>query len=200
MDMNELSNNIGRYFLSGALFLLPTALIVQFLLYISKLVGGVVEMPFLIAFPLSLCLIILVGFFVRKIFKKRLKKYLYKLSKKKTIPGLVARGLVAIDSISNHVNKAYRNPVLFKVDDGIFKIGFITDEGVEILDGETHEDHHETEALPAEGSVWIYAPYPLSLSGDFMLVEKRKIKLVTKEEYESLPLFVLSAGMVKGRK
>ena len=93
MDFMNYSNQIGRYFHSGALFLLPAALLAQFLLYILKLVGGVVE-----------------------------------------------------DSVS------------------------------------------------------VFAPYPLSLSGDLMVVELRKIKKISKAEYESLPLFVLSAGMVEGKK
>ena len=200
MNFINYSNQIGRYFLSGALFLLPAALLAQFLLYISKLVGGVVDVPFFYAFPLSLLLILAVGFIVRKIFRKRLKKYIHKLSKRKTISGLIARAIVGIDSISNHVNKAYRNPVLVKVDDGIYKIGFITDESIQILESDVEIEHHVTEATPLEDSVWVFAPYPLSLSGDLMLVELRKIKKISKAEYESLPLFILSAGMVKGKK
>lgn len=90
--------------------------------------------------------------------------------------------------------------MLFKVDDGIYKIGFITDEGMDILASCKDESHPGTEASPLDDSQWVYAPYPLSFSGDFMLVETRKIRKLIKEEYESLPLFVLSAGMVKGKK
>ena len=200
IDGMNYGSQLGKYFLSGALFLLPAAFFVQFLFYISGLVGGVIDLPFLWAFPLSLLLIIATGFFVRKVLRKRFKKSLHKLAKRKTPIGYIVRGLVGIDSVSNQINKAYRNAVLFKVDDGIYKLGFITDESLDILESGDDETHYTTEATPHELSVWVYAPYPISLSGDLMLVEVRKIKKIIKEEYESLPLFILSAGMIKGKK
>jgi len=192
--------HLGTYFLSGALFLLPVALIGQFLLYISGLVDSVYAMPFVFSFPLSVAIIIITGYFIRKIFKKRIKYFIHKLSKKKSFGGFLARLIMGIDSLSDQINKAYRNPVLYKVDDGIYKVGFITDDNVDVLESEPDETHAATEALPNSGALWVYAPYPLSFSGELVLVDIRKIKKLKKQESESLPLFVLSAGVIKPQK
>ena len=191
------TKKIVSYFISGLLFLIPVFIVIQIIKGISWFVTNFVDIPILIAFPLSLILIFALGYSVRKFLRKRLKKRLHKYAENKTFLGYVAKIITSFDVLSDQVHKAFHNPVLYKVDDGIYKLGFITDESMEILGGGVPDEHHKTEAEPLEDSIWVYAPYPINFSGELVLVELRKIKMLEKEEAESIPLFVLSAGILK---
>ncbi len=191
------TKKIISYFVSGLLFLIPVFIVIQLIKGISWFVTNFIELPLLIAFPIACVLIFILGYGVRKFLRKRLKKRLHTYAEKKTFLGYIAKLITSFDVLSDQVHKAFHNPVLYKVDDGIYKLGFITDEGTEILNGEEDPGHHETEASPIEGSIWVYAPYPINFSGELVLVEMRKIKKLKKEDTESIPLFVLSAGILR---
>ena len=185
------------YFISGLLFLIPVFIVVQLIKGISWFVDSVVDLPAYIAFPVACIGIFMIGYFVRRVVRKRIKKQLHKKAEDKTFLGLLARIFSRFDILSDEVHKAFHNPVLYKVDDGIYKLGFITDDSMNILTGDEDPEHHATEASPIKGSIWIYAPYPINFSGELVLVELRKIKRIKKEDTESIPLFVLSAGILK---
>lgn len=185
------------YFVSGLLFLIPVFIVIQLIKGVSWFVTNFVQTSIFIAFPLAVVGIFLLGYIIRKILRKRLKKQLHRLAKKKSFLGYLAKFITNFDKLSDQIHKAFHNPVLYKVDDGIYKLGFITNESLEILDGEDDLNHHKTEATPLEDSIWIYAQYPINFSGELVLVELRKIKKIKKEDSESIPLFILSGGIFK---
>jgi|GEM_PF-1995190 len=191
------TKKIISYFTSGLLFLIPVFIVIQIIKGISWLVTNFISLHLLIAFPLSCIAIFFIGYGVRKFLRKRLKKRLYAYAEKKSLLGYVAKLITSFDVLSDQVHKAFHNPVLYKVDDGIYKLGFITDESMEILTCDAIGNHHDTEATPLENSIWVYAPYPINFSGELVLVELRKIKRLKKQDTESIPLFVLSAGILK---
>ncbi len=191
------TKKIISYFISGLLFLIPVFIVIQLIKGISWFVKNFIDLPLVVAFPLSCVLIFTLGYGVRRLLRKRLKKRLHAYAEKKSFFGYVAKLITSFDVLSDQVHKAFHNAVLYKVDDGIYKLGFVTDESMNILMCEDDPTHHETEASPIEGSIWVYAPYPINFSGELVLVEMRKVKRLKKEDTESIPLFVLSAGILK---
>lgn len=193
------TKKLVSYFISGLLFLIPVFIVIQLIKGISWFVTNFIDLPLVIAFPIACVFILGLGYIVRKIIRKRIKKQLHKKAQDKTLFGFIARVISRFDILSDEVHKAFHNSVLYKVDDGIYKLGFITDDSMSILLGDEDPDHHETEASPIEGSIWVYAPYPINFSGELVLVELRKIKRLKKQDTESIPLFVLSAGILKNK-
>lgn len=193
MDTKKILN----YFISGLLFLIPVFVVIQLIKGVSWFVTTFVSLPLLIAFPLACIGILLVGYVIQNFLRKKIKKQIHTYAKNKTPLGYIAKIITKFDMLSDHVHKAFHNPVLYKVDDGIYKLGFITNESMVILEDSSTPKKTSSEAKPEEGSIWIYAPYPVNFSGELVLVEQRKIKRIKKEEKESIPLFALSAGILK---
>ncbi len=176
---------IKTYFLTGLLLLVPIFIIYQAITIVSAVVTPFVNLPLVFNFILGLIIVSLLGWVTIHIFKRRLKKQLYKISKRKSWLSVIATGLLEFDSLSDKTHKAFRNPILYKVDDGIYKLGYVTNDEISLL----HKDVND--------GVWVYAPNPVNFFGEMILVEKRKIKRLNKDEIQNLPLFILSAGLLQ---
>ncbi len=184
-----------KYFISGLLFLLPLWILYIVIKTLSGVVTNVVSINVLFGFIISLFVITAIGFLVRRIIKRYIGKYIYNWSKRPGFIGLCMRGFMQIDEVSEKAREAFTNPILYKVDDGIYKLGFVTDADQDILG--TQDTAEVTEAQPATDAVWVYAPLPVTMLGELILVEKRKIQHINPEQKESIPLFIMTAGLVE---
>ncbi len=184
------------YFLTGLLLLVPLFILYQAVTIVSAVVSPFATLPLLADFFIGIVVIILLGWVMIHIFKRRLKWYFKKASKDADWFGTVATSILEFDNLSDKTHKAFRNPVLYKVDDGIYKLGYITNKDMSFI---TNEQPQEvaTEATPAQDAVWVYAPYPVNFFGEMVLVEKRKVRTLDKDEAQNLPLFILSAGLLQ---
>jgi len=186
---------LRKYFTSGLLFLLPIWILYIIIKSLSGVITNIIELNIFFSFTLALIAITGVGFIVRRVIKHYAGKRITVWSQKSGIVGFCMRRFMQIDDISEKARTAFRNPILYKVDDGIYKIGFITDHDIDILDGLTPMD--SSEVNPSPDSVWVYTPLPVTMLGDLALIEKRKIKKLSKNQEESIPLFVFSAGLIE---
>lgn len=186
---------LRKYFTSGLLFLLPLWIVYIIVKALAGVVTDIVSINLLYGFLIALAGITLVGFVVRRIIKHYVGKHISTWSQRSGFLGFCMRRFIQIDDISEKARTAFRNPILYKVDDGIFKIGFITDHDIDILDGLGTET--ASEATPPAESVWVYTPLPVTMLGDLALIEKRKIQKLSQEQEESVPLFVFSAGLIE---
>ncbi len=181
------------YLTSGIVLIIPVFIIYQIISIVSFVIKPFIDLPIWMSFIFGLLVLIGIGWSFIHIFKNRLKTKVEKLSKNKTWIGTLATLILNAEKISNKAHSAFKNPVLYKVDDGIYKLGFITSQDLSILDNPNSAD---TEASPSDNSMWIYAPYPINLFGELVLVEARKIKKLDKENTKHLPLFILSGGIL----
>jgi len=186
--------NIKTYFLTGLLLLVPLFILYQAITIVSAVVAPFVDLPLVLNFILGFIVIIIFGWVMIHIFKRRAKKILKRASKKTGWFSVIASGLLEFDNLSDRTHKAFRSPILYKVDDGIYKLGYITNKDISFIDA---GDEKETEATPSNGAVWVYAPYPINFFGEMVLVDVRKVRKLNKDEVQNLPLFILSAGILQ---
>jgi uncharacterized membrane protein len=183
-----------KYFISGVLTILPIAFFYLIIKSISSIFNeAFVDMNIFLSFLLSIVLITFLGFLVTNFLSKRIKKNLNKKTQQKGLLSEVIKFFLNMDEISKNTKKVFERPVLYKVDDGIFELGYISNESFAFLDFE----EKGSEAEPDHASVWIYIPAPFSFMGSLKLVEKRKIKKIENEKKEEISLFILSAGISK---
>lgn len=186
-----------KYFISGLLFILPMWVLYIIVKSLAGLITSVIEINVFIAFVVSLFVITGIGFVVRRIIKHYVGKHIKQWSTRPGIFGFAMKQFMQIDGIAEKTRAAFSNPILYKVDDGIYKLGFITDADIDILDSLDPET--DSEANPSQESVWVYAPLPVTMLGELILVEQRKIQKISAAQQESIPLFIFSAGLIETR-
>lgn len=76
--------------------------------------------------------------------------------------------------------KKFTEPVLVQIQEGIFKMGFITQKSMAVID------------MP--GHVTVYLPFSYALSGEVMVVEASKVKPLGKDPSE-VTKFIISGGI-----
>jgi len=184
--------------------LVPLFLLYQAIAIVSAVVTPFVKLPLMVNFFLGIIVIILFGWVMIHVFKKRLKKHLKRVIKNKKSNSwltLIASAILEFDTLSDKAHKAFRNPILYKVDDGIYKLGYITNNDISFINNanakKTAQIKEENEISEGIDAVWVYAPYPVNFFGEMVLVEKRKIKKLNKDQVQNLPLFILSAGILQ---
>jgi len=185
---------IQKYFFSGLLFLLPIWILYTVVKVLASVVTSVVTINIMIGFVIALFVITAIGFLVRRIIKRYIGQHIKTLSNQPGFIGFCMRSFMQIDEVSEKAREAFTNPVLYKVDDGIYKLGFITDADQDILGDQTSL---HTEATPSSDAVWVYAPLPITMMGELILIEKRKIQTLDATQRESIPLFIMTAGLVE---
>ncbi len=185
---------IKKYFITGLVSLIPIFLLYQIIQITSSITESIVNLPIAANLGLSAFSILLLGWFMVHIFQNRVQAYVKNHAKDKGVIGIIASVLLDFDSLTGNAHKAFNNPILYKVDDGIYKLGYITNEDVSLL--ETAKSNSNSEAKPTDGAVWVYSPYPVNFFGDMLLVESRKIRKLDKDKQSNLPLFILSAGII----
>lgn len=126
-------NTLYKYFISGFLFLIPLWIVWIVIRVISGIVTDIVKVNVLIVFLLSAIVIILLGFIAQHIFKQHIHRRLHHLSERPGMVGFFTRALLEIGQMTEKARGAFHNPILFKVDDGIYKLGFITDHDIDII-------------------------------------------------------------------
>ncbi len=184
-------NKIVKYFLSGLIFVIPVYIVYQVVVQIASLTGNFITNVFL-SFAASVILLVVLGYFITKIFNTRFRKRIQDKSKEKTLIGRIFYLISHYKETSEKTKKAFSAPILYKVDSGIYKIGFITSEDKTLLE----DFSGDSDVNPDNDAVWVFAPYPINFLGEFVLVDMKNIKKLNKKKEEVIP-FILSAGIFK---
>lgn len=174
--------------------MIPLYILYQLVTIIASAVTTFVSLPLLFAFLVAFCGITAFGYLFTHYFRKYYRHRLERIAKRDTILGHLVSLVLNIEGMSEKAKEAFDNPVLYYVDEGISKLGFITDQDLDVL---TLERSQDSELVVTSDSVWVYAPNPINFFGELLLVERRRIKILDSEENESLPLFVLSGGLIE---
>lgn len=81
--------------------------------------------------------------------------------------------------------KKFEKPVLVEVYDGVFRIGFITNEDLSVF-------HLDPQLIA------VYFPLSYAFTGELLLIHREKLKLIDSKDVKGLMKFTISGGIVNG--
>jgi uncharacterized membrane protein len=190
------ASKLHKYFTSGLLFIIPIWIIVIFIQAFAGLVTSVLEINIILAFLLALVGTTLLGYLVHHVFKRYVVHKLQAGSRQSGAWGFLCRVFAGLDQMGDKAHDAFTHPILYTVDDGIHKLGFITDHDIDILGPvESAEDTAQSDVV--RNSVWVYAPQPITMLGELVLVDKHNISTLPPEQRDAIGLFIMTAGLAE---
>ncbi|MBM3399815.1 MAG: DUF502 domain-containing protein [Bacteroidetes bacterium] len=177
-----------NYFLRGLLVLLPIVLTVLIIVWLVNTITDVLHLQeisgkeFFIYTLLVISIILTVGFVTRGVVARQILDFFEGIIEK--APGLSFIFGTTKDMTEAFVGdkKKFTKPVLVCVGDGIYRMGFITQEDMKIID------------MPGHSAV--YLPYSYGFNGEMLLVEKSKIKPVNAES-SHWTKYIISGGVAE---
>jgi uncharacterized membrane protein len=141
-----MKNKVKKYFISGLLTILPLIILYSIL----KSVAGIFseffpKLNIFFSLIISISLILFLGFLISNFLSKKIKKIIKKKSNGKGIFSNIAKLFSNINILRENTKKIFEKPILYKVDDGIFELGYISNESFSFLDFENNESEAEPE-------------------------------------------------------
>ena len=177
-----------NYFLRGLLVLLPIVLTVVIIVWLVNTITGFLRLDeisgkeFFFYTLLVVCGILLVGFITRGVVARQILDFFEGIIEK--APGLNFIFGTTKDMTEAFVGdkKKFTKPVVVNIGDGIYKMGFITQDDMSQID------------MPGYSAV--YLPYSYGFSGEMMLADKSKINPVDVESSQWTK-YIISGGVAE---
>jgi uncharacterized membrane protein len=182
---------IVKYFLQGLLLLSPligTAYIFGLVFSVIDNSANDIILDFFdrkikgLGFILTLSVITVFGFLSSTILFRGIFIWIENLLLKSTVVRLIYTSIKDLSNAFVGENKKFNKPVLVNLqkDSGIYKLGFITQESMSLID--------------QKELIAVYLPMSYSFAGDLFLVEKEYIKAIDINNVEAMK-FVVSGGV-----
>jgi len=180
-----------NYLLQGILYIAPLGITLYIIYTVFNFVDGKVqklivqffdfEIPGLGLVTLVLCLIV-IGFLGRTIIARPLKLIVRKTVERVPLLRFVYSAFNDLFSAFVGKEKKFNQPVLVKVNlnSDLEKLGFITEENLELLD--------------EKEKVAVYFPHSYNFSGELFIVPKINIKILDIPSTDVMK-FIISAGL-----
>jgi len=180
-----------NYLLQGILYIAPLSITLYIIYTVFNFVDGKVqklivqffdfEIPGLGLVTLVLCLIV-IGFLGRTIIARPLKLIVRKTVERVPLLRFVYSAFNDLFSAFVGKEKKFNQPVLVKVNlnSDLEKLGFITEENLELLD--------------EKEKVAVYFPHSYNFSGELFIVPKINIKILDIPSTDVMK-FIISAGL-----
>ncbi|MEY2708906.1 MAG: hypothetical protein RIQ91_1536 [Bacteroidota bacterium] len=173
------------YFLRGLLVVLPVAITVGILGWLLKGIGRYLYLDQLSVGAIflygtsGLLAIAVIGFFTKGVIAQQIMGFFEGIIEK--APGLNFIFGTTKDMTEAFVGekKKFTKPVVVEISDGVYKIGFLTQE--------------DMTAVGLPNCCAVYLPYSYTLSGETTVVEKSRVRRIEKESGD-VTKFVLSGG------
>lgn len=177
-----------NYFLRGLLVLLPIVLTILIIGWLVNTITGVLHLreisgkEFFFYTLLVVTIILTVGFITRGVVARQILDFFEGIIEK--APGLSFIFGTTKDMTEAFVGdkKKFTKPVIVSVGEGIYRMGFITQEDMNII------------GMPGHSAV--YLPYSYGFSGEMLLVERSKIKTVNAES-SHWTKYIISGGVAE---
>ena len=177
-----------NYFLRGLLVLLPIVLTILIIGWLVNTITGVLHLreisgkEFFFYTLLVVTSILTVGFITRGVVARQILDFFEGIIEK--APGLSFIFGTTKDMTEAFVGdkKKFTKPVIVSVGEGIYRMGFITQEDMNII------------GMPGHSAV--YLPYSYGFSGEMLLVERSKIKTVNAES-SHWTKYIISGGVAE---
>ena len=182
---------IVKYFLQGLLLLSPLIGTVYIFVLVFSIIDNSASNIILqffdrkingLGFILTLSVITIFGFLSSTILFRGIFIWIENLLLKSTVVRLIYTSIKDLSNAFVGENKKFNKPVLVNVqkDSGIYKLGFITQESMGLID--------------KKELIAVYLPMSYSFAGDLFLVEKEYIKAIDINSVEAMK-FVVSGGV-----
>jgi uncharacterized membrane protein len=177
-----------NYFLRGLLVLLPIVLTILIIVWLVNTITGVLHLreisgkEFFFYTLLVVSIILAVGFITRGVVARQILDFFEGIIEK--APGLSFIFGTTKDMTEAFVGdkKKFTKPVLVNVGEGVYRMGFITQEDMKIIE------------MPGHSAV--YLPYSYGLSGEMLIVETGKVKPIDVES-SHWTKYIISGGVAE---
>jgi len=177
-----------NYFLRGLLVLLPIVLTILIIVWLVNTITGVLHLreisgkEFFFYTLLVVSIILAVGFITRGVVARQILDFFEGIIEK--APGLSFIFGTTKDMTEAFVGdkKKFTKPVLVNVGEGVYRMGFITQEDMKIIE------------MPGHSAV--YLPYSYGLSGEMLIVETGKVKPIEVES-SHWTKYIISGGVAE---
>ncbi|MBW3468744.1 DUF502 domain-containing protein [Arthrospiribacter ruber] len=172
------------YFLRGLLFVVPLALTVYVIILILKFLDGIIPIPvpglgILIMFSFITFMGFLASIFVTRPLFDIFEKWMFKVP----LVNILYTSIKDLMSAFVGDKKKFNTPVIVKLSNNMFRLGFITQEDLSVL-GE-------------EDLVAIYFPHSYNFSGNLYLVPRENVRILENVRSADVMKFIVSGGVSK---
>ncbi|MBC7412788.1 MAG: DUF502 domain-containing protein [Bacteroidia bacterium] len=183
--MNSIFNRLLRYFIQGAIFIIPIALTFYLIMHALALVDGIIpiDIPGL-GFLIVIVAITTIGFLGSSIIIQPILNYFDSILVKTPGIKIIYTSVKDLTSALMGKDKKFNKPVLVKLNkhDEEYRIGFITNDDIEKYLGIT------------EDVVAVYFPHSYAFSGYVAIVPKQNVKAMTASSSDVMK-FIVSGGI-----
>lgn len=172
------------YFLRGLLFVVPLALTVYVIILILKFLDGIIPIPvpglgILIMFSFITFMGFLASIFVTRPLFDIFEKLMFKVP----LVNILYTSIKDLMSAFVGDKKKFNTPVIVKLSNNMFRLGFITQEDLSVL-GEVN-------------LVAIYFPHSYNFSGNLYLVPRENVRILENVRSTDVMKFIVSGGVSK---
>jgi uncharacterized membrane protein len=174
---------IPKYFLRGLLLLAPIALTIYILAMSIRWLDGLIDLKIPgLGLLIILGSITLFGYIGSSLLAQPFINFFEKIMLRLPFVRIIYTSLRDLMSAFVGDQKKFNQPVIVDVlpDGALKRVGFITQEDMEVLD--------------APGFVAIYLPHSYNFSGNLILVRKEQVKLISLSSTDAMK-FVVSGGV-----
>lgn len=170
------------YFFRGLLFVVPIALTVYVIAWIIQFIDGMIPIPIPgLGMLIILAFITFIGFlasiFVTKPLFEIFERWVFRIP----LINILYTSIKDLMSAFVGDKKKFNTPVLVKLSDNVYRLGFITQDNLLEIDEET--------------LVSIYTPHSYNFSGNLFLVPKRTITILHGLSSTEVMKFIVSGGV-----
>jgi uncharacterized membrane protein len=173
------------YFFQGLIYIAPISLTIYCIIWVLQNIDGQVSNLISVHIPglgiiILFFLIALLGFVGKRLISNPIKTEFEQLLNKAPAIKLIFTSIRDFLSAFVGSNKKFKEPVLVKISDHIEKLGFITQQ--------------ELDVLGIKGKVAVYLPYSYSFLGELVIVPKENVTLIDISSAQVMK-FVVSGGV-----
>ncbi|EOZ99682.1 putative membrane protein [Indibacter alkaliphilus LW1] len=183
-NMSFTTKRFVTYFLRGLLFVVPVALTIYVIILILRFLDGIIPIPIpglgiLIMFSFITFMGFLASIFVTRPLFDIFERWMFKLP----LVNILYTSIRDLMSAFVGDKKKFNTPVVVKLSNNMFRLGFITQDNLSIL-GEN-------------GLVAIYFPHSYNFSGNLYLVPKENVRVLEGVKSADVMKFIVSGGVSK---
>lgn len=184
-----MAKKLINYLLQGLLYIAPLGITGYIIYSVFMFMDGLLQAQLIKFFGFKipglgvltlLLFLIFIGFIGRTIIAQPLKLVFKKIIESIPLLNFVYSAFNDLFSAFVGKEKKFNMPVLVKVNSDLEKLGFITEQNLDVLD--------------IEDKVAVYFPHSYNISGELFIVPKENIKPIDVNSSEVMK-FVVSAGL-----
>lgn len=172
------------YFFRGLLFVVPVALTIYVIVLVLKFLDGIIPIPIPgLGILIMLSFITFMGFLASIFITRPLFDIFEKWMFKVPLVNILYTSIKDLMSAFVGDKKKFNIPVIVKLSNNMYRLGFITQDNLIVL---------QEESLVA-----IYFPHSYNFSGNLYLVPRENVRVLENVKSSDVMKFIVSGGVSK---